>query len=142
MRKYMYVEVIAPDGLVYEGSAESVIVATESGILQILPGHTNLLAPIAYSKTTVTEGGAAQEFLVRHGMLVVNQADDTVRITGFAADKIADIRYENLIEYQRYVREQLSKKEDLDPYQLQFLEEQGASLEGVVTLIKSTNQDN
>lgn len=44
--KSFEIEIVTPDGLAYKGLIESVLVRTDDGDIEILAGHTDLLASI------------------------------------------------------------------------------------------------
>ena len=50
-------KIVTPDGLVYDGQAEKLVVRTTSGDMGILAGHTDCVAPLGMGlATVVTEG--------------------------------------------------------------------------------------
>ena len=135
------VQLMSPEGVEYEGEAESVLVTTEAGQVEIFPGHTNFVSPIAYSKTLIKNGQTAQEFYVRHGLVTVDQFANTVSIMGFACQKVSDIRYESLLEYHATVLEQLQSRESLSALQVQFLEDQATSVEQLVEVVRPVEKE-
>ncbi len=44
--KSFQIEIVTPDGLIYDGPVESLLVRTDDGDVEILAGHTDLLAAI------------------------------------------------------------------------------------------------
>ena len=50
-------KIVTPDGLIYDGQAEELIVRTTSGDLGILAGHINCVAPLGMGRATVIIDG-------------------------------------------------------------------------------------
>ena len=46
-------KIVTPDGIAYDGQAESLTVRTTSGDLGIMAGHTNLVAPLGQGRCTI-----------------------------------------------------------------------------------------
>ena len=45
-------KIVTPDGLLYDGQAEELIVRTTSGDMGILAGHISCVAPLGMGRTT------------------------------------------------------------------------------------------
>lgn len=50
-------KIVTPDGLVFDGQAEELIVRTTSGDLGILAGHINCVAPLGMGRATIVIAG-------------------------------------------------------------------------------------
>ena len=50
-------KIVTPDGLIYDGQAEELVVRTTSGDLGILAGHVNCVAPLGMGRATVIIDG-------------------------------------------------------------------------------------
>ena len=50
-------KIVTPDGLIFDGQAEELIVRTTSGDLGILAGHINCVAPLGMGRATVIIDG-------------------------------------------------------------------------------------
>ena len=82
-------KIVTPDGVQFDGLAESVTVRTTSGDMGILAGHTNCVAPLGMGMATVTVDGQKRYGACIGGMVTV--LDGTVKLvpTTFEwADKI------------------------------------------------------
>ena len=50
-------KIVTPDGLLFDGQAEELIVRTTTGDIGILAGHINCVAPLGMGRATIlTEG--------------------------------------------------------------------------------------
>ena len=58
--KRFHLEIATPDGMCYEGDAESVIVKTDNGDVEILAGHAPLLASLATGKARILLDGKSR----------------------------------------------------------------------------------
>lgn len=93
-------KIVTPDGLIYDGQAEELIVRTTSGDMGILAGHVNCVAPLGMGRATVVIDGKKRYGACIGGMLsVMNGAVTLVPTTFEWADKIDADRADR--SYQR-----------------------------------------
>ena len=92
--------IVTPDGLVFEGQAEELIVRSTTGDIGILAGHVNCVAPLGMGRATVIIDGKKRYGACIGGMLsVMNGAVTLVPTTFEWADEIDARRAE--ASYQR-----------------------------------------
>ena len=93
-------KIVTPDGLIFDGQAEELIVRTTSGDLGILAGHTNCVAPLGMGRATIVVDGKPRYGACIGGMVsVLNSVVTLVPTTFEWADKIDVERAE--ASYQR-----------------------------------------
>ncbi len=83
----MRVTLISPEGSVFEGEADSVIVPAHDGEVGILPRHAPFMTLLGSGRLVVRAGGEDNVFVVEGGFMQV--ADDVVRIVTEHARKEA-----------------------------------------------------
>ncbi len=125
-----------PEKIYFDGPAVSVKIATETGEIEIFPQHASLMGTILFSHTTVRSAAAEEEFLMRNGLIIVDNAKNTVSILVAACDAVGQADFKSIKEYQGFVLEQLAKKADLNSYQLVYLEEHGDALAKMIEVVK------
>ena len=76
-------KIVTPDGLIFDGQAEELVVRTISGDLGILAGHINCVAPLGMGHATVIEGGKRRYAACIGGMVSVVNGDVTLVPTTF-----------------------------------------------------------
>ena len=76
-------KIVTPDGLVYDGQAEELVVRTTSGDLGILAGHINCVAPLGMGRATVIIDGKRRYAACIGGMVSVVGGDVTLVPTTF-----------------------------------------------------------
>ena len=82
-------KIVTPDGLIYEGQAEKLIVRTTGGDVCILARHLDYVAPLGMGMATVEAGGKRRNAACIGGMLSVKSGEVTLVPTTFEwADKI------------------------------------------------------
>ena len=82
-------KIVTPDGLIYDGNAERLIVRSTTGDLAIMARHINYVTPLGMGKATVIANGKRREAACIGGMLsVVNGAVTLVPTTFEWADNI------------------------------------------------------
>ena len=96
--------IVTPDGLVYDGNAEELIVRTTTGDLGILAGHINCVAPIGMGKATIMIDGKKRYGACIGGMVSVMDGKTTLLATTFEwADEIDVARADRSEERARAV---------------------------------------
>ena len=82
-------KIVTPDGLIYDGNAEMVIVRTITGDMAFLARHINCVAPLGMGRATVITDGQKRYAACIGGMItVVNGAVTLVPTTFEWADAI------------------------------------------------------
>ena len=92
-------KIVTPDGLIFDGEAEKLIVRTTSGDVAILARHINYVAPLGMGRAIVESGGQRRAAACIGGMLsVVDGAVTLVPTTFEWSDKIDLTRAEAAYE--------------------------------------------
>ena len=82
-------KIVTPDGLVYDGTAEEVVVRTTTGDIGILACHVNCIAPLGMGMATIVIEGQKKYAACIGGMISVVDGSVTLVPTTFEwADKI------------------------------------------------------
>ena len=82
-------KIVTPDGLLFDGTAEELIVRSTSGDLGILAGHINCVAPLGMGQATLVIDGQKRYAACIGGMVSVVKGAVTLVPTTFEwADKI------------------------------------------------------
>ena len=82
-------KIVTPDGLIYDGQAEKLVVRTTGGDVCILAKHTDYVAPLGMGMAIVEFAGKRRNAACIGGMLSVKNGDVTLVPTTFEwADKI------------------------------------------------------
>lgn len=93
-------KIVTPDGLIFDGEAEELIVRTTAGDVAILARHINYVAPLGMGRAVVVSNGNRRTAACIGGMLSVVDGEVTLVPTTFEwADKIDVDRAE--ASYQR-----------------------------------------
>ncbi len=88
-------KIVTPDGLLYDGMAEEVVVRTRTGDMGVLAGHTNCVAPLGMGRATIVIDGTRKYAACIGGMLSVVNGNVTLVPTTFEwADSIDIARAE------------------------------------------------
>jgi F-type H+-transporting ATPase subunit epsilon len=87
--KSFHIEIVTPDGIEYEGEVESLLVRTDDGDVEILAGHTDLVASVSVGRARITVDGQKRFASVNGGFLAVKDgAARLCAITFEFADQI------------------------------------------------------
>ena len=108
-------KIVTPDGLIFDGQAESVTLRTTSGDLGILAGHINLVAPLGQGRCTVVMDGKRRYAACIGGMVSVMDGLVTLIPTTFEwAEDIDAARVEKSYDRaQKILADKDSSKTDL-----------------------------
>ena len=84
-----HLKIVTPDGLIFDGQAEELIVRTTGGDVAILARHINYVAPLGMGRAVIIAGGVRRTAACIGGMLsVVDGAVTLVPTTFEWSDKI------------------------------------------------------
>ncbi len=93
-------KIVTPDGLIFDGEAEKLIVRTKGGDVAILARHIDYVAPLGMGRAVVESNGERRTAACIGGMLRVSNGEVTLVPTTFEwSDKIDLERVER--SYQR-----------------------------------------
>ena len=76
-------KIVTPDGLLYDGQAEEVVVRTTSGDMGVLAGHINCVAPLGMGQAMILVNGQKRYAACIGGMLSVVNGEVTLVPTTF-----------------------------------------------------------
>ena len=76
-------KIVTPDGLIFDGQAEELVVRTTSGDLGILAGHINCVAPLGMGRATIITDGKRRYAACIGGMVTVVGSEVTLVPTTF-----------------------------------------------------------
>ena len=72
------ISIIGTDKIAYEGEAESLFVPTKSGIIEILPNHTQLVSALATGEIILKTNEKEIKFKVSGGVLEVRPESNVI----------------------------------------------------------------
>lgn len=92
-------KIVTPDGLIFDGEAEELVVRSTTGDVAVLAKHTNFVTPLGMGRAIIISGGIRRTAACIGGMLsVVNGSVTLVPTTFEWSDKIdlerADAAYQ------------------------------------------------
>ena len=108
-------KIVTPDGLIYDGQAEEIVVRTTSGDMGVLAGHINCVAPLGMGRATIVAEGKKRYAACIGGMVsVVNGVVSIVATTFEWAEDIdaqrADVSYQKA---QRILQDKAASDTDV-----------------------------
>ncbi|MFJ7934317.1 F0F1 ATP synthase subunit epsilon [Sporosarcina sp. NPDC096371] len=87
--KTIKVNIVTPDGPVCETDANTIIAATETGEIGILPGHVAMVSPLKIGALRLIKGDATEHVAVHGGFLEVRP--DVVTVLAQSAEMASTI---------------------------------------------------
>ena len=88
-------KIVTPDGLLYDGQAEELIVRTVSGDMGVLAGHIDCVAPLGMGRATVLAEGKKRYGACIGGMVSVVNGHVTLVPTTFEWAEDIDLQRAN-----------------------------------------------
>jgi F-type H+-transporting ATPase subunit epsilon len=112
--KAFTVNVVTPDGPVYDSEVEMIIAKAKSGELGIMAGHIPLVAPLEIGAVRLKNGGNTELVAVSGGLLEVRP--EKVTILAQAAEKAEQIDVERALAAKERAERRLheTKQDTLD----------------------------
>lgn len=108
--KTVKVNIVTPDGPVYDADVEMVSVRAESGDLGILPGHIPTVAPLKIGVVRLKKDGQTELAAVSGGFLEVRP--DQVTILAQAAETAEGIDKERALAAKKRAEDRLNTRSD------------------------------
>ncbi|WP_404405338.1 F0F1 ATP synthase subunit epsilon [Jeotgalibacillus malaysiensis] len=108
--KTVNVNIVTPDGPVYESAVEMVSTKAQSGELGILPGHIPMVAPLEIGAVRLKKEGRTELVAVTGGFLEVRP--EQVTILAQAAEPAPDIDIDRAKEAKQRAERLLQAKQD------------------------------
>ena len=94
--KKIEIEIVTPEGLAFSGEAESIILRTDTGDVQIMAGHADYIAALDTGKICLKVGGVDRFASASGGFVSVKSGKARVVVTSLEfADQIDEARAEN-----------------------------------------------
>jgi len=107
-------KIVTPDGLIFDGEAEELIVRTSGGDVAILARHIDYVAPLGMGHAVVISGGQRRSAACIGGMLSVSNGEVTLVPTTFEWSEQIDLaRAEAALERANKVLQD-EKASDID----------------------------
>ena len=83
-------DIVSPDGPIFSGDAERLLVRTTDGDIEILAGHTDLFATLGVGRVKLTAGDSARYGSASGGFLTVNGGAVTLAAITFEFANMID----------------------------------------------------
>ena len=88
MREF-HLQIVTPDGIVFDGDAEGILVRADEGDVEIMHGHTDYFATLATGRAKLTAGGSVRNASSSGGFISVKSGEVKLVATTFEfADEI------------------------------------------------------
>jgi F-type H+-transporting ATPase subunit epsilon len=112
--KTIKVNIVTPDGPVYDSEVNMIIANTATGEIGVLPGHIPMVAPLQVGAIRLKKDGQTDIVAVSGGFLEIRP--DQVSILAQAAEVSKNIDVDRAKEAVKRAEERLnlSKKDDVD----------------------------
>lgn len=98
------IDIITPDGTIYQGDADSISLPTPDGEITVLPHHIPLISILAPGTILLKQGGEELLFAVSRGVIEVDGM--SIRVLADTADRAEKLE-EAAIEKARQAAEKL-----------------------------------
>lgn len=107
--KTFHLQIVTPDGGVFDGQAERLIVRTVTGDVCILPKHINYVTAVGMGEARITVDGKVRRAACIGGMLAVTEG--AVKLVATTFEWAEDIDQERAKQAEERAREILDAKD-------------------------------
>lgn len=90
MRTYR-LQVVTPDGLIYDSDVESLLIRTDDGDVEILAGHMEYMASVGTGRARILAGGVSRFAACSGGFLTVSDSGVKLVATTFEFAENIDV---------------------------------------------------
>ena len=105
-------KIVTPDGLIFDGSAEKVIVRTINGDMAVMARHINCVCPLGMGRAVVESDGKRRTAACIGGML--NVIDGTVTLVPTTFEWAEDIDLDRAESARQRAQEILNQRKEDD----------------------------
>ena len=70
-----HLQIVTPDGLIFDGDAEAILVRTDMGDVEIMAGHADYFATLGTGRAKLTANGNAREASLSGGFISVRRGE-------------------------------------------------------------------
>ena len=81
--KEFHLQIVTPDGVEYDGMAESLLVRSETGDVEIMAGHADLFSSLGIGRARIKAGGESRIGSAAGGFLSVSNGEVKLVATTF-----------------------------------------------------------
>lgn len=104
----LHVDIITPDGTVYQGDADSISLPTPDGEITVLPHHIPLISIVAPGTIMVRRGNEESFFAVSRGVIEVDGLH--IRVLADTADRAEKLEEEAIEQAKKNAEKLLTEK--------------------------------
>lgn len=122
-------QIRSPEQLVFDQQVDSLLLVTESGMVEILPRHASMLSTIMFTHAKIRYEDKLDTILLRKGILFIDNTKNEAKILVSMAEMESEMTTVSAKEYLDYVVDQLKKGESMHEFHLKFLEEEKLVIE-------------
>jgi F0F1-type ATP synthase epsilon subunit len=108
----------------YAGPADMLRLSTEQGDMEMFSGHAPLAGTVLFSNVRVTRGDHREDFWARNGVVLMDPASNVAQVLVQRCERRDEIDYKSAKEYLDFILARLDRPDELNKYQVQFLEEE------------------
>lgn len=106
--KTLYLTIVSPEGISYEGEVDELIVNTSQGEIAILPHHANLFTKLVEGEAIIKHAGKSTSFVLTGGFVEV--IDNNVSVISDFASKAENIEIAKVEAAKKRAEEILAGK--------------------------------
>ena len=108
MADNLFLEIVSPQGIIFEGNINQVTLPTINGAITVLPHHAALFTKLAEGEVEVTEGGKRTSYVIAGGFFEIN--DNKASVLSDYAIRAESIEMAKSEEKKRQAEQRLREK--------------------------------
>ena len=92
MSSEFHLQIVTPDGLIFDGNAEAILVRTDMGDVEIMKNHADYFATLGVGRAKLTAGGVARDASSSGGFISVRRGEVKLICTTFEFAEEIDLK--------------------------------------------------
>lgn len=125
-----------PDENIFDADVISVRLMSELGAMTVLAKHASLTASVLFTPIYIKTEHAEEEFMARRGILYFSNEENKAVLLCLTVEKKMEMSYTTAEEYLKFIKEKLSKGENLSEFQLIHLKTEKMAVERQIEQLK------
>ena len=108
MADNLFLEIVSPQGVIFEGNIDQVSIPTMNGIITVLPHHSSLFTKLAQGEVEIKQKNSNFSMIISGGFLEVNNNKASV-LSDYAV-RAESIQQAEALERKRKLEQKLQEK--------------------------------
>lgn len=112
----------SPVDEIFNGYVQSLLVDTDTGQMEIYPGHATFAGSISYSPLVLYLEDKTLRFHIKRGVIFYSNINNAGSVSAYEAQVEEEVDFASVQEYLDFIETKMKNKENMDSFEYKFLE--------------------